>query len=115
MLRISPPGFPKPLWRGWEGGVGSGAGAAAVRAELAGAVSSIQKSIGGCHREEVRRDPTNVPSSNQHLYGQKPHRSEILPVTPRKKESKGMFNFKKKIVTSIFATFILNSKMFCNF
>ena len=90
MLRIAPPGFPKPVWRGWEGGAGSRA-AAAVRQELAGAVNSIEQSIGGCHREEVRREPTNVPSSNQHLYGQKPHRCEILPITPRKKQTKGMF------------------------
>ena len=86
MLRIAPPGFPKPVWRGWEGGAG-----AAARTELVVACSALQQSIGGCHREEVRRDPTNVPSSNQHLYGQKPHRCEVLPVTPRKKQTKGTF------------------------
>ena len=64
MFRISPPGFPKPLWRGWEGGAGSIADAG-VRSDLAVAVTTIERSLGGCHREEVRRDPTDCPGSNQ--------------------------------------------------
>ena len=82
---LPPPGFLKPLWRGWEG-------SDAVRSDLAVAVAAIKHSIGGCHQEEVRRDDTNVPSSNQHLYGQKPTRFEIIQgnkETTRKRENKG--------------------------
>ena len=81
-MMLPPPGFCKPLWRGWEG-------AGRVRTDLAVAVAKIKHSIGGCHQEEVRREETNVPSSNQHLYGQKPHRHEALPKTERKRESNG--------------------------
>ena len=89
MFRTTPPGFPKPLWRGWEGGAGSMANAG-VRSDLAVAVTTIERSLGGCHREEVRRDPTECPGSNQHHYvRQQPHRCEILPVTARKKEIEG--------------------------
>ena len=89
MLRISPPGFPKPIWRGWEGGAGSIAGAA-VKERLAVAVTTIERSLGGCHREKVTRDATDCPGSNQHHYvRQQPHRCEVLPTTTRKRESKG--------------------------
>ena len=80
---LPPPGFCKPLWRGWEGAGG-------VRSDLAVAVAKIKHSIGGCHQEEVRREETHCPSSNQHHYvRQQPHRCEVLPQTTRKKESKG--------------------------
>ena len=89
MLRISPPGFPKPIWRGWEGGAGSVAGAA-VKERLAVAVTTIERSLGGCHKEKVTRDLTDCPGSNQHHYvRQQPHRCEVLPTTTRKRESKG--------------------------
>ena len=89
MLRISPPGFPKPIWRGWEGGAGSVAGAA-VKERLAVAVTTIERSLGGCHREKVTRDLTDCPGSNQHHYvRQQPHRCEVLPTTTRKRKSKG--------------------------
>ena len=89
MLRISPPGFPKPIWRGWEGGAGSVAGAG-VREKLAVAVTTIERSLGGCHREKVTRDSTDCPGSNQHHYvRQQPHRCEVLPTTTRKRESRG--------------------------
>ena len=89
MLRISPPGFPKPIWRGWEGGAGSVAGAG-VREKLAVAVTTIERSLGGCHREKVTRASTDCPGSNQHHYvRQQPHRCEVLPTTTRKRENKG--------------------------
>ena len=89
MFRTTPPGFPKPIWRGWEGGAGSMANAG-VRSDLAVAVTTIERSLGGCHREEVRRDPTDCPGSNQHHYvRQQPHRCENIPVTARRKESEG--------------------------
>ena len=89
MLRISPPGFPKPIWRGWEGGAGTVAGAA-VKERLAVAVTTIERSLGGCHKEKVTRDLTDCPGSNQHHYvRQQPHRCEVLPTTTRKRESKG--------------------------
>ena len=82
-MMLPPPGFCKPLWRGWEG-------AGSVRTDLAVAVAKIKHSIGGCHREEVRREETHCPSSNQHHYvRQQPHRSEVIPQTTRKPESKG--------------------------
>ena len=63
---------------------------AGVRSDLAVAVTTIERSLGGCHREEVRRDPTDCPGSNQHHYvRQQPHRCEVLPTTTRKRESKG--------------------------
>ena len=81
---LPPPGFIKPLWRGWEGAGG-------VRSDLAVAVATIEQSLGGCHREEVRREETHCPSSNQHLYvRQVPHRSEVVPSTPSMRESKGI-------------------------
>ena len=89
---LPPPGFCKPLWRGWEG-------AGSVRTDLAVAVAKIKHSIGGCHREEVRREETNCPSANQHHYvRQVPHRCEVVPTTTRKKETIGnvfrnFFNF----------------------
>ena len=83
LMMLPPPGFCKPLWRGWEG-------AGRVRTDLAVAVAKIKHSIGGCHQEEVRREETHCPSSNQHHYvRQQPHRCEVLPQTTRKKESKG--------------------------
>ena len=83
-MMLPPPGFCKPLWRGWEG-------AGSVRTDLAVAVAKIKHSIGGCHQEEVRREETNCPSSNQHLYvRQVPHRSEVVPSTPSMRESKGI-------------------------
>ena len=89
MFRITPPGFPNPIWRGWEGGAGSMADAG-VRSDLTVAVTTIERSLGGCHREEVRRDPTDCPGSNQHHYvRQQPHRCETIPVTARRKESEG--------------------------
>ena len=89
MLRISPPGFPKPIWRGWEGGAESVAGAG-VKEKLAMAVTTIERSLGGCHKEKVTRDLTDCPGSNQHHYvRQQPHRCEVLPTTTRKRESKG--------------------------
>ena len=80
---LPPPGFLKPLWRGWEG---------SVRTDLDMAVATIKQSLGGCHQEKVKREETNVPSSNQHLYGQKPTRFELLQgnkETTRKRENKG--------------------------
>ena len=87
-MMLPPPGFMKPLWRGWEGG-------AAVRSDLAVAVASIKQSIGGCHQEEVRREETHCPSSsNQHHYvRQVPHRCEVVPPMARKRESKGISIF----------------------
>ena len=87
-MMLPPPGFMKPLWRGWEGG-------AAVRSDLAVAVATIKESIGGCHQEEVRREETDCPSANQHLYvRQVPHRCEVVPTTTtlRKRENKGNVN-----------------------
>ena len=85
-MMLPPPGFCKPLWRGWEGAGG-------VRSDLAVAVATIEQSLGGCHREEVRREETHCPSSNQHLYvRQVPHRSEVVPSTPSMRESKGISN-----------------------
>ena len=82
-MMLPPPGFLKPLWRGWEGG-------AAVRSDLALACAQIEQSIGGCHQEKVRREETHCPSSNQHHYvRQQPHRSELIPQTTRKRETKG--------------------------
>ena len=81
---LPPPGFLKPLWRGWEGAGGP-------RSDLAVAVATIEQSLVGCHQEGVRREETHCPSSNQHYYGrQVPHRSEVPPSTPRKRESKGI-------------------------
>ena len=83
LMMLPPPGFCKPLWRGWEG-------AGSVRTDLAVAVAKIKHSIGGCHREEVRREDTHCPSSNQHHYvRQQPHRSEVAPPTIGKRERKG--------------------------
>ena len=83
---IPPPGFVKPIWRGWEQEPRD------VRAKLAVAVTAIEKSIGSCHREKVVREPTHCPSSNQHHYvHQVPHRSEGIPTTSRKRVSKGNF------------------------
>ena len=80
---LPPPGFLKPLWRGWEG-------PGSVRTDLAVACATIEQSIGGCHREEVRREETHCPSSNQHHYvRQQPHKSELIPQTTRKRETKG--------------------------
>ena len=94
MLRISPPGFPKPIWRGWEGGAESVAGAG-VKEKLAMAVTTIERSLGGCHREKVTRDLTDCPGSNQHHYvRQQPHRCEVLPTTTRKRESRGKLIYK---------------------
>ena len=72
-MMLPPPGFCKPLWRGWEG-------AGRVRTDLAVAVAKIKHSIGGCHQEEVRREETHCPSANQHHYvRQVPHRCEVVP------------------------------------
>ena len=82
-MMLPPPGFLKPIWRGWEG-------ASAVRTDLTVAVATIKESLGGCHQEVVKRDETHCPSSNVHHYvRQVPHRCEVLPKTPRKKKSKG--------------------------
>ena len=87
---LPPLGFLKPLWRGWEE-------SGAVRTDLAVAVASIKRSIGGCHQEEVRREETNVPSSNQHHYGQKPTRFEVdLVPTTRQRDNKGIVKVRKK-------------------
>ena len=65
-------------------------GGAAVREKLTVAVTNIESSLGGCHREKVIRDSTDCPSSNQHHYvRQQPHRCEVLPSTTRKRENKG--------------------------
>ena len=71
-----------------------------MRTDLAVAVAKIKHSIGGCHQEEVRREETDCPSSNQHHYvRQVPHRCEVIPTTPRKRDNKGnvkldnFFNF----------------------
>ena len=86
-IMLPPPGFLKPLWRGWEG-------AGSVRTDPAVAVAKIKHSIGGCHREEVRREETNCPSANQHHYVQQvAHRCEVVPVTTRKRENKGNVKF----------------------
>ena len=86
-MMLPPPGFLKPLWRGWEG-------PGSVRTDLAVACATIEQSIGGCHREEVRREETNCPSANQHHYvWQVPHRCEVVPITPRKRENKGNVKF----------------------
>ena len=80
---LPPPGFVKPIWRGWEQ-------PECVRANLASAVTAIEKSLGGCHRAKVVREPTVCPGSNQHHYvRQVPHRCEALPTPMRKKGSKG--------------------------
>ena len=78
-----PPGFVKPIWRGWEQ-------PGDVRENLAVAVTAIESSLGSCHREKVVREPTLCPSSNQHHYVQQvPHRCEVIPTTPMIKGSKG--------------------------
>ena len=87
-----PPGFIKPIWRGWE--------ERDVRTKLAVAVTAIDKSLGGCHREAVSREETHCPSSsNQHHYvRQVPHtRHEVIPRTSRKNICKGIVNFPQKI------------------
>ena len=74
-----PPGFDRPLWRGWEE-------AREAETQLVEAISSIENSIGSCHREQVKRDETHCPiSSNQHHYvKQIPHtRHEAIPRTRR--------------------------------
>ena len=79
---IPPPGFSKPLWRGWENG-------GEANANLAVAISAIETSLGGCHREKVQRGDTHCPSSsNQHHYvRQVPHtRHEALPVVKKSKQ-----------------------------
>ena len=87
LMMLPPPGFCKPLWRGWEG-------AGSVRTDLAVAVAKIKHSIGGCHREEVRREETDCPLANQHHYvRQVPHSCEVVPTTPRIKENKGNVKF----------------------
>ena len=75
---LPPPGFVKPIWRGWEQPDD-------VRANLAVAVSAIERSIGSCHREKVVRKPTQGAC----YVHQVPHRSELLPKTSRKYCSKG--------------------------
>ena len=78
-----PPGFVKPIWRGWEQ-------PGDVRANLAVAVTAIEKSLGSCHRAKVVREPTVCPSSNQHHYvRQVPHRCEALSTPTRKMGNKG--------------------------
>ena len=81
---MPPPGFVKPIWRGWEQ-------PGDVRASLAAAVTSIERSIGSCHRERVVREPTHCPSSSNvhHYVRQVPHPSELVPTTSKKKISKG--------------------------
>ena len=80
---MPPPGFVKPIWRGWEQ-------PEVVRANLAVAVTAIEKSLGGCHRAKVVREPTIFPGSNQHHYvHQIPHRCEVPPTKIRKSVTKG--------------------------
>ena len=63
---------------------------AGAREKLAVVVTTIECSLGGCHREKVTRDSTDCPGSNQHHYvRQQPHRCEVLPTTTRKRESRG--------------------------
>ena len=78
-----PPGFSLPLWRS-DG-----------KTDLALAVTSIEKSLGGCHRAKVVREVTNGPStSNLHYYvKQVPHKCELLPATPKRIEKKGILNW----------------------
>ena len=92
MILIPPPGFVKPIWQGWE--------ERDVRAKLAVAVTAIDQSLGGCHREAVSREETHCPSSsNQHHYvRQVPHtRHEVIPRTSRKNIWKGVVHFPKNI------------------
>ena len=76
---IPPPGFVKPIWRGWEQSV--------VNTNLAVAVTTIERSLGGCHKAKVIREPVHCPSSSNvhHYVRQVPHRCEVLPITPQKK------------------------------
>ena len=54
-MMLPPPGFLKPVWRGWEG-------SGSVRTDLAVAVATIKQSIGGSHQAEVIREETHCPS-----------------------------------------------------
>ena len=84
---IPPPGFSKPIWRGWEEDVG-------VKAKLVESASVIEKSLGGCHHELVKREETHCPwSSNQHHYvRQVPHsRHEAHQTGPRNRRKQGIW------------------------
>ena len=97
---IPPPGFVKPIWRGWEQSV--------VNTNLAVAVTTIERSLGGCHKAKVIREPVHCPSSSNvhHYVRQVPHRCEVLPITPRKKGNGNMHIYLKTIFFSKF--FILD-------
>ena len=95
---LPPPGFAKPLWRGWEH--------RDVRTNLTVAVTAIENSLGGCHKAKVIREPIHCPSSSNvhHYVRQVPHHCEVFPTTSRKKDSKGniLYQFFHSLIKFLF-------------